>query len=148
LSERRVLYSRELIRRISSEKQGVRIGGALMKVYYWVIALGIYMIAMGIVGYIRTGSPTALYVNNSFALMTLVFGFIALRGSLLFGKISLGWTGFLVLLMGYMTFKRVAAHANTKPGSELIFGSMALVALIVFILLMRNMLTAPTTSHL
>ena len=119
-----------------------------MKVYYWVIALGIYMIAMGIVGYIRTGSPTALYVNNSFALMTLVFGFIALRGSLLFGKISLGWTGFLVLLMGYMTFKRVAAHANTKPGSELIFGSMALVALIVFILLMRNMLTAPTTSHL
>ncbi len=117
-----------------------------MKIYYWVIALGGYMLLMGIVGYIRTGSPTALIVNNSFAVVTALFGFLALRGSLLFGKISLGWTGLMVLLMGYMTFKRVAAHANTKPGSELIFGSMALLALIVFILLLRNMMAAPASQ--
>jgi hypothetical protein len=113
-----------------------------MKIYYWVVALGIYMIAMGILGYIRTGSPTALYINNSFALVTLVFGFLAVRGSMLFGKVSLGWVGLLVLLMGYMTIKRVTAHAETKAGSELIFGSMAVFSLVVFILLLRDMMTS------
>lgn len=116
-----------------------------MGIYYWVIALGAYMIVMGIVGYIRTGSPTALYVNNSFALITLIFGFLATRGSLLFGKISLGWVGLMVLLMGYMTFKRVAAHANVKAGSEFIFGSMALLALVVFVILLRHTMAAPTS---
>lgn len=116
-----------------------------MKIYYWVVALGVYMIAMGILGYIRTGSPTALYVNNGFALVTLIFGFIAVRGSMLFAKISLGWVGLLVLLMGYMTIKRVAAHADTKAGSVLIFGSMALFSLVVFILLVRDMMTSTTS---
>lgn len=110
-----------------------------MKLHYWVIALGAYMLLMGIVGYVRTGSPTALYINGGIALATIVLGYLwgkNLASSM--GTVVLVWVALNTVMLGYMTFKRIAAHAETRAGSELIFGSMAVFAMIVLIQLIRH----------
>ena len=110
-----------------------------MKLHYWVIALGAYMMLMGIVGYVRTGSPTALYINGGIALATIILGYLwgkNLSGSM--GTVVLVWVALNTVMLGYMTFKRIAAHAETRAGSELIFGSMAVFAMIVLIQLIRH----------
>ena len=110
-----------------------------MKLHYWVIALGVYMLLMGIVGYVRTGSPTALYINGGIALATIILGYLwgkNLAG--LMGTVVLVWVALNTVMLGYMTFKRIAAHAETRAGSELIFGSMAVFAMIVLIQLIRH----------
>jgi hypothetical protein len=111
-----------------------------LKLHYWIIALGVYMLAMGVLGYIRTGSPTALFINGGIAVATIVLGYLNGGGNPLLWKITLGWVGLNTILLGYMTVKRIAAHAETRAGSELIFGSMALFALIVLILMIRQTL--------
>lgn len=103
------------------------------------MALGAYMLAMGIVGYVRTGSPTALCINGGFALTTIALGYFNGGGSALLYKITLGWTVLMTLMLSYLTIKRVAAHSQTRAGSELIFGSMALFALIVTIVMILRM---------
>lgn len=110
-----------------------------MKLHYWVIALGAYMLLMGIVGYVRTGSPTALYINGSIAVATMLLGYFwgrNLGGAM--GTVVLVWVALNTILLGYMTFKRIAAHAEARAGSELIFGSMAVLAMIVLIQLIRH----------
>ncbi len=110
-----------------------------MKIHYVIMALGAYMLAMGILGYIRTGSPTALYINGSFALITLVLGYLNGGGNPLLFKITLGWVALNTAILSYLTIKRIAAHAEARAGSELIFGSMALFALIVTIMMIMRL---------
>lgn len=113
-----------------------------MKLHYWVIALGAYMLLMGIIGYVRTSSPTAIFINGSFALATILLGYFWGRNpSATLGTIILVWTAIITVMMAYMTFKRIAAHAQARAGSEFIFGSMAIFALIVTIVLVRSRLT-------
>lgn len=110
-----------------------------MHLHYWVMALGGYMLLMGILGFIRTGSPTALYINGGIALATLALGYFwgrNLTGGL--GNVVIGWIALNSVLLSYMTFKRIAAHAEARAGSEFIFGSMAVFAIIVLILLIRH----------
>jgi hypothetical protein len=110
-----------------------------LKIHYVIMALGAYMLAMGILGYIRTGSPTALYVNGSFAVITLVLGYLNGGGNPLLFKITLGWVALNTVILSYLTIKRIAAHAQARAGSELIFGSMALFALIVTVLMVMQL---------
>lgn len=110
-----------------------------MQIHHWVMALGGYMILMGITGFIRTGSPTALYINGGIALATIVLGYFwgrNLAGGI--GNVVIGWVALNSVLLSYMTFKRIAAHAETRAGSELIFGSMAVFSIIVLVLLIRH----------
>lgn len=110
-----------------------------MKVHYLIMALGAYMLAMGILGYVRTGSPTALYINGSFALVTIALGYFNGGGNAMLYKVTLGWVVVLTAMLSYLTIKRIAAHAEARAGSELIFGSMALFALIVAITMFMKM---------
>lgn len=115
-----------------------------MKPPLLVMILGGYMIAMGIVGYIRTGSPTAIFINGGIALVTILLGYFMGRGNVMLSNITLGWVGLVTVLLSFMTFKRVneMAHGTARAGSEYIFGSMALFALIVLIVLIRNRMSA------
>lgn len=99
------------------------------------VLLGLYMLAMAIVGYIRTGSPTALYIMGGMALVTGLMSYLAADQVSVYYLLALGWTALISLVVGFMTFKRIAAHANARPGSALIFGSTALFALVVLTLL-------------
>ncbi len=111
-----------------------------MKLHYWIIALGVYMLAMGIVGYVRTGSPTALFINGGIAVATMVLGYFAGGGNATFMKFCIGWVALNTVMLGYMTFKRIAAHSEVRAGSEYIFGTMAVFSLIVLILLIRDLM--------
>lgn len=110
-----------------------------MKIHFLIMALGAFMLTMGILGYVRTGSPTALYVNGSFALVTIALGYFNGGGNELLFKITLGWVALLTVMLSYLTIKRIAAHAQARAGSELIFGSMALFALIVTIIMIMKL---------
>ena len=112
-----------------------------MVTHYWVIALGGYMFLMGVIGYIRTGSPTAIFITGGIALVTVVLGMLwGKNPTSVLGTITLAWTAIITVLMAYMTFKRISAHAETAAGSEFIFGSMAVFALIVTIVILRQRL--------
>ena len=105
-----------------------------MKAYVWIIILGVYILAMGITGYVRTGSPTALYINGGIALVTIIIGFLVSKGIGVMRVISMSWVGIITLMLSFMTYKRLT-NPDAREGSELIFGSMAALALIVFIVL-------------
>lgn len=104
------------------------------------MALGGFMILMGIVGYIRTGSPTAIFINGGIALVTVLLGYFMERGNPMLANVTLGWVGLVTVILSFMTVKRINAvmHGTAREGSEYIFGSMALFALIVLIVLIRS----------
>ncbi len=116
-----------------------------MKLHYWIIALGIFMLAMGIVGYFRTGSPTSIFIAGGIGVVTAILGYFVGGGSPLLWKVTLGWIGINTVMLGYMTFKRIAAHATARAGTEYIFGSMALFALIVLIMMIVRSVRGSTT---
>lgn len=101
------------------------------------LVLSLYMIAMAVTGYIRTGSPTALYIMGGIGLVTAIMGWVVSRGGLTNFWIGFGWTAVVMLLVGFMAVKRISAHADARPGSVLIFASTAAVALVVLFLLWR-----------
>lgn len=111
-----------------------------MKPSVLVMALGGFMILMGIIGYIRTGSPTAIFINGGIAAVTILLGYFMGKGNPMLANITLGWTAIVTIMLGFMTFKRInaAMHGTAREGSEYIFGSMALFALIVLIVLIRS----------
>ncbi len=101
-----------------------------MKKHYLVILLGLYMLAMGVLGYVRTGSTTPIYITGSLAVVTILLGLLLRTGSRAVLKTTIVWIALNVLLNTYMTVGRVAAHAEARPGSKWIFGSMAFLALL------------------
>lgn len=109
-----------------------------MQIHFLIIALGAYMLAMGLLGYIRTGSPTALYVNGGFAIVTMILGYLTRNGNPTTYLVTMVWTSLITLMLGYLTFKRIAAHSQARKGSQYIFGSMALFALIVTIIMIAQ----------
>jgi hypothetical protein len=115
-----------------------------MKPSVLVMALGGFMILMGIVGYIRTGSPTAIFINGGIALVTVLLGYFMGRGNPMLANVTLGWVGLVTVILSFMTVKRInaAMHGTAREGSEYIFGSMALFALIVLIVLIRSRMNA------
>lgn len=112
-----------------------------MKPYILVMALGGYMVLMGAVGYYRTGSPTALFINGSLGIITALFGYFMGRGNPMLANITIGWTALITIVLGFMTFKRINALVHGTPayaGSEYIFGTQALFAIVVLIMLIRS----------
>ena len=108
-----------------------------MKAHVWIVILGIYMLAMGITGYVRTGSPTALYINGGIAVATIIIGFLVSKGIGAMRVVSIAWVGINTFMLSFMTYKRLT-NPDAREGSELIFGSMALLALIVLIVLLTG----------
>ncbi len=102
------------------------------------LVLGLYMLAMAVTGYVRTGSPTALYIMGGIGVVTAVMSWLVARGGLTNFWIGFGWTAVVMLTVGFMAVKRISAHADARPGSVLIFASTAIAALIVLYLLWRS----------
>ena len=97
------------------------------------------MLAMGAVGYIRTGSMTPVLITGSIALITILLGLLIRHGSRSLISITVIWLIVNVLLNTYMTIGRVAAHAESRAGSGWIFGSMALFSLVALIILLPEL---------
>ena len=104
------------------------------------IALGVYMLLMGIIGYIRTKSPTALFVNGGIALGTILLGCLAGKAGTTLFSITLGWLVVVTLVLIIMTLKRLRAGAAARRGSVFIFGSMAVFSLLVLAILSTKLI--------
>lgn len=107
-----------------------------MKPYVLMLITAGWMIAMAITGYVRTGSPTALYIMGSIGLVTGLFGWLI--GQRIPSALSLAGVVWFLLVSGvlvFMTVKRISAHSEVRTGSELIFGSTALFAIITLVML-------------
>lgn len=111
-----------------------------MRLSYLVMALGGYMLVMGLLGFARTQTTTPLFINGTIGLVTFVIGYLMLRANPVVSIVALIWVGLNAILLSYMTFKRIAAHETARAGSEYIFGSQALFAIIILILLIRERL--------
>jgi hypothetical protein len=109
-----------------------------MKSHQFVWALALYTFLIGFVGYFRTGSAVPILITGVIAVIT------GLLATLLYQKVNgakivtLLWLAASVCLYGYMTFFRVAAHANPRSGQPIIFGSMALFTLLAFVVVVRS----------
>lgn len=107
-----------------------------MKPYLLILISAGWMVAMAITGYVRTGSPTALYIMGSIGLVTGLIGWLI--GEKIPSAFSLVGVIWLLLVSGvlvFMTVKRISAHAEVRAGSEYIFGSTALFAIISLVML-------------
>jgi hypothetical protein len=102
-----------------------------------IMLLGAYMILMGVVGYVHTGSPMPILISGGLGVITALCGYFIGRGYHVFARIGVIWLVVMTGMMGYMTFGRVSAHQNPTPLSEFIFGSMGLFSLWALISLVR-----------
>ena len=107
------------------------------KVRNLIIGLGAYMLLMGVVGFLHTGSPVPIFISGGLGIITALFGYFIGRGLHVFARIGVVWLVVMTGLMGYMTFGRISAHANPTPVSSFIFGSMGLFSLLALVHLIR-----------
>ncbi len=109
-----------------------------MKSHQFVWAFALYVFLIGFVGYFRTGSTVPILINGVIAVITVLIAFFLYR-KLTFARVGIAiWLASLTGLYGYLTFFRIAAHAHPHPGQPLIFGSMALFALMALIVVIRS----------
>jgi hypothetical protein len=119
-----------------------------MKRHYLLIALGVYMLAMGVIGWLRTDAATPLLITGTIGVITILFG-IGLRGGsrnvLTYATI---WVGLNVLVDTYLTIATVPAHDARREGSEWIFGTMAFFSALVLISLIGELRRRHTPPNL
>ena len=107
------------------------------KVRNLIIWLGAYMLLMGVIGFLHTGSIVPIFISGGLGALTASFGYFIGRGFHAFARIGVIWLVFLTGLMGYMTFGRISAHADPTPLTSFIFGSMGLFSLVALVHLVR-----------
>lgn len=101
-------------------------------------SLGIFVVLVGVVGYIRTGSVVPIIINTVIAAITW---WLAARmtqkksGAI---KAIIVWLSFTTLIYAYMTVGPMMGHEEPRPFSWLLFGSMALYSVVVLILFVRK----------
>ena len=119
-----------------------------MKRHYLVIALGFYILAMGITGWLRTDDLTPLAITGSIAFITILLGIAIRSGSRGTVVLTTLWTGLNVLVHTYMTVADVSAHDPNREGSEWIFGTMAFFSALVFVSLIGELRRRHTPPNL
>lgn len=91
------------------------------------------MALMGLIGLFRTGSIVPVLITGSLALLTFLLGWLVYRGSRRALVIATVWAALNTLLFTYIAVVPVGPHDPTRIGSTYIFGSMALVAFLIFV---------------
>lgn len=91
-----------------------------------ILMLAGYIFLMGLVGYFRSGSFAPIIISGSMALITGAFGryFSPLRPRL--RRWLIAWLVICIVLFALSALELVSAHQNSRPGHELLFGSLAL----------------------
>ncbi len=118
-----------------------------MKRGYLVILYGLYVLAMGIVGPVRTDSVVPLLITGGIALATVFMGFWIVRSSRAALTVTTIWIAVQTLVSVYMTVGRIPAHDPSREGSEWIFGTLALFAAIVLVSLIGEFRRRHTSSR-
>lgn len=102
------------------------------------IVLGLYIFAMGAIGFVQTGSFTPLLLNGTIAAVTVWLGWLNGQGMRSVHNATVGWLILVALLLGYLTFGRIVAHGDPNLGSTLILGSKTLFTVLALVLVIRS----------
>lgn len=100
-----------------------------------VLMLGSYMILMGILGYINSGSPTA-FIMSGMGLIAVLLACFCKKSSIVWWTMT-AWIGINTAMIGSMAFKRIIIDPQPLT-TQLLFGSTAMFAIVVLILLILN----------
>lgn len=108
-----------------------------MRIHLLVIVLGIYIFAMGVLGMARTASLTPVYISGAISAITIWIGWLLGKGLRPVRNVALIWLSLNTAVLAYMTFGQIPAHADSDKSSMIIFGSMAVFALVTLLLAWR-----------
>ena len=109
-----------------------------MKANFAVIVLGIYMLVVGFLGLVKTGSFSPLYINGTMGAVTVWMGWLLGTGMKSARNAALTWLSINVAVLGYMAFGRVFSQAANGSQSILLTGSMAALSVLAFFLVLRT----------
>lgn len=109
-----------------------------MKINKVLIILGVYIFAMGVIGFVRTSSFTPLFFNGSIGAVTVWLGWLNGQGIRSARNAAQWWLTVIAIGLGYLTFGGISAHPSPNLGSALIFGSMAVLTLLALVLLIKS----------
>ena len=101
-----------------------------------VVALGLFILLLGIIGYIRTKSPTAIGFNGIFGVVCIILGFMLGHGSNVLTVTEI-WVALIAaagIAMG--TRRLMAPKRQIVP--ILMFASMAIFSIVVLIILLTR----------
>ena len=107
-----------------------------------VLMLGSYMILMGILGYINSGSPTA-FIMSGMGLIAVLLSYFCSKSSIIWWTMT-AWVAINTAMIGSMAYKRIITDPQPLT-TQLLFGSTAVFAIVVLILLILNRPTSETS---
>jgi hypothetical protein len=108
-----------------------------------VLYLSFWMAVVALLALIRTGSWVPLVIAGSLALATFLVGLVSRYDGAPARAVAVVWVALIFVINGYQVFFRLKAHGQSRPGSPLIFGSVAVFALVVLYHLIRNFRAQP-----
>lgn len=101
-----------------------------MKENRFIFLLAGWILAMGIVGFIRTGAAMPIIFNGSIASITTILGFWLKKGDKYAFYTTIVWLSIGCLVYGYIAIFGVSAHPNPTFGTYFIFSSTAIFCLL------------------
>ncbi len=102
----------------------------LEKMYF---ALALYFVAVGVFGWMRSGSIVPFAITGGAGAITAFLGWKLKSGSLFFRSAGFGWLGAFAAASLYSAFGRISAHTQARPEAIYIFLSLATFSVIVFV---------------
>ena len=107
-----------------------------------VLMLGSYMVLMGILGFINSGSPTA-FIMSGMGLVAVLLSYFCSKSSIIWWSMT-AWVALNTAMIGSMAYKRIITDPHPLI-TQLLFGSTAVFAIVVLILLILNRPTSETS---
>jgi uncharacterized membrane protein (UPF0136 family) len=101
-----------------------------LKTGKWLIAYGVFLILIGLTGYLSNPekAKTALMSGGLFGSLAILFGWLRMRGALWAGKVALALTGFLTLIFTWRA--TVGWMAVAQGNSEKLFAAVLITLML------------------
>lgn len=107
-----------------------------------VIALGVVILVLGIIGYLRTKSPTAIGFNGAFSIVCIILGLLLAQGRTGLLTVTQIWVGLIALASMVMGARRLMAP-NRATAPIVIFTVMAVLSVLTLVVLFGGGTAAP-----
>jgi len=101
-------------------------------------ALAVFVVVVGVIGYVRTDSIVPIIINSIICMITWYLAIMLSRKESWGRRAAIIWLTCTSLLYTYMVFGPMAGHQEPKPGYWILFGSMALFSIVALVSVMRE----------
>jgi len=118
---------------------------------YWMIGYGLFLIAMGVAGYASNPekAKTALMSGGTFGALSMVWGWLMIRGLAWSRWAAVATTAFLVLVFtwrGSVSWRAFAGGATDKLTAAVLITAMGVASILMLAVLLRAVRRDRTSS--